>query len=266
MNLTVADHIAEGREVLVRAAKLSSEGSTLAQREAKALRDAQAMKSEALMGVVDRIREHACPSCGCFTLLPHNGRAFCINRHCAPAGTQRRWDFRDLAFIGPGTPKKVCVTEAERPPRDVMDKNRLLPFFTQTGRPMSGTTLDRLVKLYGLPHWPNPLGRSHLYSLSDVATAHAVHMANKGTGDCTATSQRPPCTGLADLFFTAAEHPTERETAKKLCGACPLKQVCLETAMARSEHYQFGIAGGLTARERRQLLSPSRRRKTSPTP
>lgn len=266
LNLTVTDHIAEGREVLVRAAKLSSQGSTLAQREARALRDAQAMKSEALLGIVDRIREHPCPSCGCLTLLPRKGRAYCINRHCGPVGMQRRWEFRDLAFIGPGTPTKVVRTESVQPPRDVMDPKRLLAFFSQTGRPMADSTMRRLIRLYELPRWDNPLGCSHLYSLSDVATAHAVHMASKQKGDCTATAQRPPCTGLADLFFTAAEHPKEREAAKKLCAECPLRQVCLDTAMSRSEHYQFGIAGGLTARERRQALSPSRRRKTTPTP
>lgn len=261
MNLKVLDHVTEGRDVLARAAKLTSEGTTLAQREARALRAAQAMKSEALLGIVDRIREHACPACGCWTLLPKQGRAWCVNRHCAAGGRQRRWEYRDLAFIGPGTPKKVYCTESERPPRDVMDLRRLLAFFSQTGRPMSDATLRRLIKLYGLPRWDNPVSsRAHLYSMSDVATAHAVHMGHKEMGDCAATFQRPPCTGLADLFFTAAEHPAEREAAKKLCAACPLKQVCLETVMSRSEHYQFGIFGGLTARERRELKSPSRRR------
>lgn len=258
VNLTVMDHISEGREALVRAAKLGSEGSTLARREARALRDAQAMKSEALLGIVDRIREHACPACGSWTLLPKAGRAWCVNRHCAVQGRKRSWEYRDLAFTGPGTPRKVRRTDSERPPRDVMDIRRLLAFFSQTGRPMSDATLRRLVRLYDLPHWTNPLNtRSHLYSLADIATAHAVHMAHKEKGDCTATAERPPCTGLADLFFTAAEDPQEREAAKKLCGPCPLRQVCLETAMTYGHHAQHGIRGGLTAKERQQLKSPS---------
>ena len=101
MNLTVLDHIAEGRDALARAAKLAKEGSTLAQREADALRAAQAMKSEALLGMHDRVRSHGCPSCGCLTLLPRRGRAWCVSRHCAVAGRQRSWDYRELAFIGP---------------------------------------------------------------------------------------------------------------------------------------------------------------------
>jgi WhiB family redox-sensing transcriptional regulator len=262
VNLTVVDHIAEGRQVLTRASQLDAEGSTLAQREAHALRDAQAMKSEALMGMHYRIREHACPACGAWTLMPHpkQPRAFCINRHCAVAGRQRRWEFRELAFIGPGAAKRVCRTESPRPPRDVMDKNRLLAFLTQTGRPVSASTLNRLIKVYKLPSWSTPLVRSALFSLSDVATAHAIHMAKRAGGDCTAAANRPPCTGLADLFFTAAEHAAERETAKKLCAACPLREACLDTAMTYGDHAQHGIYGGLTARERRELKSPSRRK------
>lgn len=256
LNLTVTDHIAEGREALARAASLSAEGSTLAQREARALRVAQAMKSEALLGIVDRIREHACPSCGSFTLLPRKGLAICINRHCGPAGMQRRWEFRDLAFIGPGTPKRVARTETELPPRDAMDKHMLLAFFTQTGRPFSETTLMRVVKTYGLPSWKRELGRALLFSLSDVATAHAVHMANKDTGDCKTTTNRPPCTGLADLFFSRSTDPRVHETAKQLCDTCPLKTACLETALSRGFHTQHGTAGGLSAKERRAIKSP----------
>lgn len=261
VNLTVLDHIAEGREVLERAAKLNREGTTLAQREARALREAQAMKSEALIGIVTRVRELACPACGCWTLLPKAGRAFCINRHCARAGVQRRWEYRELAFIGPGTPKRVQTTDSKTPPRDVMDIRRLLAFFAQTGRPMSGSTLRRLIKLYDLPRWTNPVSpRSHLHSLSDVATAHAVHMAAEKSGDCTATSNRPPCTGLADLFFTASEHHKSRAVAKQLCDSCPLKHACLETALSLPHHDQHGIYGGLTARERRELKKTAPRR------
>lgn len=259
MNLTVVDHIAEGREVLVRAAKLAGEGTSLALREAQALRDSQAIKSETLMGAIDRIRQHACPACGCWTLLPKAGRAWCVNGHCARGGRQRRWDFREMAFIGPGTPVRVCTTD--RMPRDVMDIKRLLAFFAPTGRPMSSSTLRRLTRIYKLPSWPNPLdSRARLYSMSDVATAHAVHSAAKERGDCTSPSQRPPCTGLADLFFTAATSPKERAAAKALCGACPLREACLETALEYGDFAQHGIAGGLTARERQALKSPSRRK------
>lgn len=255
VNLTVVDHVAEGRQVLARAEKLSAEGSSLGLREAYALREAQAMKSEALLGMNDRIRTHACPACGCWTLLPRNGRAFCVSRHCGVGGRQRRWEYRELAFIGPGTAKRVERTDTERPPRDAMDLQRLLMFFAPTGRPMSDATLRRLIKGYNLPRWDQPTStRAYLYSLSDVATAHALHMAAKANGDCTTvSSSRPPCTGLADLFFTACETPAARESAKKLCAVCPLKQACLDTALTHTEYDQHGIYGGLTARERRTL-------------
>jgi hypothetical protein len=257
VNLTVLDHIAEGRDALARAAKLAGEGSTLAEREARAIRAAQAMKSEAIMGMHYRVRQHSCPSCGCFTLLPNKGRAFCVNRHCARGGMQRRWDYRELAFIGPGTPKRIGRTESARPPRDVMDKHRLLEFFAQTGRPFSESTLRRLAKAHHLPTWTNPLDtRAALYSLSDVATVHAVHMADKEQGDCTAAASRPPCTGLGDMFFTSGTDPKLLQTARSLCGECPLRQACLDTAMQYGRHTQFGVAGGLTAKERRTLKSP----------
>ena len=39
--------------------------------------------------------------------------------------------------------------------------------------------------------------------------------------------------------------------AKKVCGACTVKQECLEYALANDE--RFGIWGGLSERERRKL-------------
>lgn len=44
--------------------------------------------------------------------------------------------------------------------------------------------------------------------------------------------------------------------AKKVCGACPVKQQCLEYALSNDE--RFGIWGGMSERERRRL-----RKKTS---
>ena len=260
VNLKVLDHVTEGREALARAAKLATEGTTLADREAHALREAQAMKSEAIIGTHYRVRSMGCPACGCLTLLPKNGRAWCINRHCAVQGRQRSWAFRELAFIGPGAAKGVQRTEQPGPPRDVMDLRRLVAFFAQTGVPISDGTLRRLIKAYDLPRWYNPMNhRAHLYSLSDVATAHAMHLAHTQKGECTATSMRPPCTGLHDMFFTGSEDPQLRDAAKKVCADCPLRQVCLDTAMAHGDYHQHGIFGGLTAGERRAIKSPSRR-------
>jgi WhiB family redox-sensing transcriptional regulator len=59
------------------------------------------------------------------------------------------------------------------------------------------------------------------------------------------------------LFFSPElyerkEHRLRRERqAKRLCGQCPVREECLETALAMNESY--GIWGGLTEQERRLL-------------
>lgn len=50
-----------------------------------------------------------------------------------------------------------------------------------------------------------------------------------------------PCVGAGpDLFFS--ESPAELETAKLLCGRCPVQRACLEGAIARAE--PWGVWGG----------------------
>jgi WhiB family redox-sensing transcriptional regulator len=65
------------------------------------------------------------------------------------------------------------------------------------------------------------------------------------------------CRGRDDLFF----HPHgEREparsrreaAAKQICGSCPVRQECLDHALATAEPY--GVWGGLSETEREQLL------------
>lgn len=254
VNLTVLDHIAEGRDALARAAKLAKEGSALAQREAAALREAQAMKSEAIMGTHYRVRGMGCPACGCLTLLPKAGRAFCINRHCARGGIQRRWNFRELAFVGRGPVMEIRRTDSKQPPRDARTLRWLVKFFTETGVPVSESTLRRLISAHDLPRWYNPMDyRAHLYALSDVAIAHAQHLAHTQRGECAKTEGRAPCTGLGDLFFARTQNTQVVEAAKKLCGPCPLREVCLDTAMNHPDYQQHGIFGGLDAAERKRL-------------
>ena len=51
----------------------------------------------------------------------------------------------------------------------------------------------------------------------------------------------------------ATEH---REYAKAICGLCPVRQQCLDLAMAHesgSHWHRFGIYGGLTPAERARL-------------
>lgn len=53
--------------------------------------------------------------------------------------------------------------------------------------------------------------------------------------------------------------------AKKVCFSCPVRVQCLEYAMAAetAESDRFGIWGGLTARERRQLARESGRERAA---
>ena len=264
VNLTVLDHITEGHQVLARAERLDAEGSPLARREAAALRTAQTMKSQALMGETSSVRQHACPACGCHSLLLRKDIAHCVNRHCAPAGVQRRWNLRDLAFAGPGTPKRIHRSEGK--PRDLVDKITAVAFFAPTGQPLSITTLSRIIRMYDLPTWTKPgMDRAIYMSLSDVMTAHAVHMAGREPQQCTANPNRPACSGLADLFFGIRQgtNPQLVEQAKSLCDTCPLKQACLEEAMAQPLAAQHGIAGGLTATERLAIKRNTTTRKDS---
>lgn len=254
MNLTVLDHIAEGHDALARAAKLAKEGTTLADREARALREAQAMKTESFAQLGSRVRQMGCPSCGCLTLIPKRGRAWCANRHCTVAGRQRAWAFQELAFIGPGQVMEIRRSDEKKVPRDARPLSWLVRFFTETGLPVSDSTLRRLISTHNLPRWYNPMNhREHLYALSDVAIAHALHTRASQRGDCAKTSGRPPCTGLADMFFAQTERVETVAAAKKLCSVCPLRQVCADTAMDHPAYQQHGIFGGLTAGERQKL-------------
>jgi WhiB family redox-sensing transcriptional regulator len=50
----------------------------------------------------------------------------------------------------------------------------------------------------------------------------------------------PPCTDDPDRFFS--ERPDDLEQAKLLCRVCPIREACLEGALARRE--PWGVWGG----------------------
>lgn len=58
-----------------------------------------------------------------------------------------------------------------------------------------------------------------------------------------------------ELFFSNDE--TDREEALAMCGACPVRNECLEHALATREAY--GIWGGTDEQERKRLLRRRRR-------
>jgi WhiB family redox-sensing transcriptional regulator len=70
--------------------------------------------------------------------------------------------------------------------------------------------------------------------------------------------QRAACRGIdPDVFYPASDE--EADEAKAICAVCPVRQLCLEHALAFRE--REGVWGGLNERERRRLVR--QRRKTA---
>jgi Transcription factor WhiB len=65
-----------------------------------------------------------------------------------------------------------------------------------------------------------------------------------------------PCVGMTDLMFS--ESKAEQLQAKKLCRSCPVSVNCLADALARCDY--FGVWGGYTGRERREIAAQLRRK------
>jgi hypothetical protein len=78
-----------------------------------------------------------------------------------------------------------------------------------------------------------------------------------------------PCRGMSlELFYGPPEAgdgpggydepPDQRRwrerRAKQVCQACPFRPLCLASELKLPAHQQWGVRGGLTARERRALL------------
>ena len=64
--------------------------------------------------------------------------------------------------------------------------------------------------------------------------------------------ERGACRGIdVGLFFPVVEH--EAVEAKAICSMCPVRVRCLEFAIVAGE--RFGIWGGLTTQERKDLIS-----------
>ncbi len=67
---------------------------------------------------------------------------------------------------------------------------------------------------------------------------------------------RAACRGVdPDIFYPASDE--EAEAAKAVCGQCPVRQPCLEYALANRE--RDGVWGGATERERRRILRQRRK-------
>lgn len=260
VNASVLDKAREGHDVIARAERLLREGTPLARREAAAIRDTYVMEAEELTGLTESVRRRGCPACGCFTLLPVKGRAQCINRHCAPRpGLRRRWAYRDLVHAKPGTPRRAQRSEGY--PADLRSLTMLTAFFAQSGHTVPAGTLARWAKLHNLPCHKVDGQKAHLFSLSDMATVHAVQLAAR-EGQLCGDTARPACTGLGDLFYNTDEQAGAMDdalmkrrvaVAKDLCAECPFLRPCREAALKPNGQQQHGVAGGLTRNERRAL-------------
>ncbi len=70
--------------------------------------------------------------------------------------------------------------------------------------------------------------------------------------------KRAACRGVdVEIFFPEADDDVEAEAAKAVCEMCPVRQACLEHALAHRE--REGIWGGATERERRRILRQRRK-------
>ena len=70
--------------------------------------------------------------------------------------------------------------------------------------------------------------------------------------------QHAACRGIdPNIFYPVSDD--EAEEAKGICAACPVRQACLEFALANRE--RDGVWGGATERERRRIVR--QRRKTA---
>lgn len=68
--------------------------------------------------------------------------------------------------------------------------------------------------------------------------------------------QRAACRGVdPDIFYPVSDE--EAGPAKTICAQCPVREACLEYALANRE--RDGVWGGATERERRRIVRQRRK-------
>ncbi|HVE47021.1 MAG TPA: WhiB family transcriptional regulator [Acidimicrobiales bacterium] len=68
--------------------------------------------------------------------------------------------------------------------------------------------------------------------------------------------QHGACKGVdPDVFYPVSDE--EAEPAKAICATCPVREPCLEYALATRE--RDGVWGGATERERRRMIRQRRK-------
>jgi WhiB family transcriptional regulator, redox-sensing transcriptional regulator len=64
------------------------------------------------------------------------------------------------------------------------------------------------------------------------------------------------CRGLdPDIFYPSSDE--DADVAKSICAMCPVREACLEYALANRE--RDGVWGGATERERRRMIRQRRK-------
>ena len=65
------------------------------------------------------------------------------------------------------------------------------------------------------------------------------------------------CKGAEPSVFFPEDDEDPADEAKEICATCPVRETCLEHAVAVRE--KLGVWGGYTAKERRRLVRQRRR-------
>lgn len=96
--------------------------------------------------------------------------------------------------------------------------------------------------------------------------AEVAHLAP----DLQITGQRPACWGVdPEMFFGPADSPAGRplhaweRRAMAVCADCPVAAACLAEALELPAADQYGVAGGMTAGQRRAVLRGLRSRRAA---
>jgi WhiB family redox-sensing transcriptional regulator len=70
--------------------------------------------------------------------------------------------------------------------------------------------------------------------------------------------KRAACRGLnVEIFYPDPDDDADATEGKAICSECPVRQACLEHALADRE--REGIWGGTTERERRRIVRQRRK-------
>ena len=70
--------------------------------------------------------------------------------------------------------------------------------------------------------------------------------------------RRAACRGIdVEVFYPQTDDDADAVEAKAICAECPVRQACLEYALAN--HEREGVWGGATERERRRIVRQRRK-------